>query len=121
MKWKYNNTGKSKHRICHCDSSFTNSSCGRMIYVYPEQNIRAYPGEISGIEEWDSIYKIRVNVEKSISYFKDSFSVVVHKIQNKETLHSDLFLAESTLLITPMVADKLNIHQSIRSSKPLIA
>lgn len=46
-----------------------------MIYVYPEQNLRAYPGTIRGTEEWDTTYKIRVNVEKSINHFKDSFCV----------------------------------------------
>ena len=39
---------------------------GRMIYVYPEQNLRAYPGTVRGTDEWNSTYKIRVNVEKSI-------------------------------------------------------
>jgi len=28
-----------------------------MIYIYPEQNLRAYPGTVRGTEEWDSTYK----------------------------------------------------------------
>lgn len=27
-----------------------------MIYIYPEQNLRVYPGAIRGTEKWDSIY-----------------------------------------------------------------
>ena len=36
-----------------------------MIYIYPEKNLRAYPGAVRGTEEWDSTYKIRVNELKS--------------------------------------------------------
>ena len=42
MKWEYNREDKSKRRVCHCDNPCTTSSCGRMIYVYPEKNLRAY-------------------------------------------------------------------------------
>ena len=121
MKWEYNKTDKSKRRVCHCDNPCTASSCGRMIYIYPEKNLRAYPGTIRGTEEWDSTYKIRVNVEKSINHFKDSFCVAGRKTQNEKTLHADLLLAGITQLITVMVADKLHKHQYIRSLKPLIA
>ena len=38
-----------------------------MIYVYPEKNLRAYPGVERGSKEWDETYKIRINVEKSIN------------------------------------------------------
>lgn len=41
MKWKYNCEDKSKRRVCNCDNPCTTSSCGRMIYVYPEKNLRA--------------------------------------------------------------------------------
>lgn len=121
MKWEYNKVDKSKRRICHCDSPCTNSSCGRMIYVYPEQNLRAYPGTIRGSEEWDTTYKIRVNVEKAINHFKDCFCVAGRKTQNEKTLHADLLLAGITQLITVMVADKLHKYQFIRSLKPLTA
>ncbi len=121
MKWEYNKeTGKSR-RACHCENPCTDSSCGRMFYIYPEKNLRAYPGTLRGTQEWNSTYKIRVNVEKSINHFKDSFCVAGRKTQNEKTLHADLLLAGITQLITVMVADKLHKHQYIRSLKPLIA
>ena len=43
MKWEYNKADKTKRRVCHCDNPCTTSSCGRMIYVYPEKNLRACP------------------------------------------------------------------------------
>ena len=79
MKWKYNRQNKSKRRVCHCDNPCTTSPCGRMIYVYPEKNLRAYPGVERGSKEWDETYKIRVNVEKSINHFKDSFCIAKRK------------------------------------------
>ena len=121
MNWKWDNVAKKSKRICHCDNPCTTSSCGRMIYIYPEQNLRAYPGCIRDTDEWDSTYKIRINVEKSINHFKDSFCVAGRKTQNEKTLHADLLLAEIAGLITVMVADKIHNYKYIRSLKPLIA
>lgn len=121
MKWEYDKTTKKSKRICHCDDPCTSSSCGRMVYVYPEQNLRAYPGTARGTEEWDNTYKIRVNVEKAINHFKDSFCVAGRKTQNEKTLHADLLLAGITQLVTVMVADKIHKHRYIRSLKPLVA
>lgn len=120
MKWERNPADKSKRRVCHCTSPCTSSSCGRMIYIYPEKNLRAYPGIERGSAEWEKTYKIRVNVEKSINHFKDSFCVAGRKTQNEKTLHADLLLAGITQLVTVMIADKIHQHQYIRSLKPLI-
>ena len=121
MKLEYNQQDKSKRRVCHCDNPCTTSSCGRMIYVYPEKNLRAYPGVERGSKEWDETYKIRVNVEKSINHFKDSFCIAKRKTTNEKTLHSDLLLAGISQLLTVVVADKINQRQHIRSLKSLIA
>lgn len=51
MKWEWNNTTKQSKRVCHCDNPCTTPSCGRMIYIYPERNLRAYPGCVRGTEE----------------------------------------------------------------------
>lgn len=121
MKWEYNREDKSKRRVCHCDNPCTTSSCGRMIYVYPEKHLRAYPGVERGSEEWDKTYKIRVNVEKTINHFKDSFCIANRKTANEKTLHADLLLAGISQLLTVVVADKINQRQHLRSLKPLIA
>ena len=92
-----------------------------MFYIYPEKNLRAYPGVLRGTDEWANTYKIRVNVEKSINHFKDSFCVAGRKTQNEKTLHADLLLAGITQLITVIVADKIHQHKYVRSLKPLIA
>jgi len=121
MKWEYNSEDRSSCRVCHCESPCTTSSCGRMIYVYPEKNLRAYPGVDRASKEWDDTYKIRVNVEKSINHFKDSFCVANRKTTNEKTLHADLLLAGISQLLTVVVADRINQRQHIRSLKSLIA
>lgn len=121
MKWEYSKETKACRRVCYCENPCTASTCGRMFYVYPEKNLRAYPGTSRGTEEWDSIYKIRGNVEKSINHLKDSFCVAGRKTQNEKTLHADLLLSGITQLVTVMVADKIHKHEYLRSLKPLIA
>ncbi len=121
MKWEYNKEDKTKRRVCHCDNPCTSSSCGRMVYVYPEKNLRAYPGVERGSKEWNDTYKIRANVEKSINHFKDSFCIANRRTTNEKTIHADLLLAGISQLLTVVVADKINQRKHIRSLKPLIA
>ncbi len=120
MRWKKGEDGKN-HRVCMCDDPCTCSSCGRMIYVYPEKDLRAYPGTVRGTEEWDRIYKVRTSVEKTINHFKDSHCLADRRTQNEATLHADLLLSGITQLITVVLADKSHQHKYIRSFKRLIS
>ena len=112
---------KKYKRQCFCENPCTDSSCGRMVYIYPEKDLRAYPGTIRGTNEWEDTYKIRSVVEQSINHFKESFCIAGRKTQNEKTLHADLLLAGITQLITVVLADKIHKHQYIRSLKPLVA
>ena len=114
------NTGK-QHRECQCDNPCTSSTCGRMTYIYPEKNLRAYPGILRGTEEWDNTYKIRTTVERDINHMKDNLCVAGRRTQNEKTMHADLILAGITQLISVVLADKIHHHEYIRSLKPLIA
>ena len=121
IKWeKIPDTGKYK-RVCHCDDPCTTSSCGRMVYTYPEKDLRSYPGTIRGTEEWDTTYKIRTAVERDINHIKENLCLAGRRTQNKKTLHADLILAGITQLVTVILADKIQHHEYIRSLKPLIA
>lgn len=121
IKWeKTADTGKYK-RVCHCDNPCTTSSCGRIVYTYPEKDLRSYPGTIRGKEEWDTTYKIRTAVERNINHIKEILCLAGRCIQNKKTLHADLILAGITQLVTVILADKIQRHDYIRSLKPLIA
>ena len=114
------NTGK-QHRECQCDNPCTSSTCGRMTYIYPEKNLRVYPGILRGTEEWNNTYKIRTTVERDINHIKDNLCLAGRRTQNEKTLHADLILAGITQLISVVLADKIHHHEYIRSLKPLIA
>lgn len=92
-----------------------------MVYLYPEKDLRRCPGVIRGTEEWESTYKIRTSVERSINHIKDSFCLGDRKTQNAKTLHADLLLAGITQLITVAVADRIHKPEYFRSLKRLIA
>ena len=121
MQWVYNKETKKSKRQTTCDDPCTPSACGRMTYIYPEKDLRLYPGTIRGTDQWAENYKIRASVERSINHFKDSFGIANRKTQNEKTLHADLLLAGITQLITVVVADKIHRHDLIRSIKPLVA
>lgn len=120
MKWTKCEDGKYRRRH-NCDNPCTTSLCGRMVYVYPEKDIRAYPGVIRGTDAWTQTYKTRAVVEQTINHFKDSFSVAGRRTQNAKTLQADLLLSGITQLLTVVLADKIHEHKYIRSLKPLIA
>ena len=120
MTWDKCSDGKYR-RVCHCVNPCTSSKSGRMVYTYPEKDLRSYPGTIRGTDEWDETYKIRSVVEQSINHFKDSMCISGRKSQNEKTTHADLLLSGITQLITVILADKIHKHELIRSLKPLIA
>ena len=92
-----------------------------MIYIYPEKDLRAYPGTIRGTKEWNDTYKIRTVVERSINHIKENLCLAGRRTQNEQTLHADLILAGITQLITVLLADKIHHHEYLRSLKPLVA
>ena len=121
MKWVYNKETQRSKRLTSCDDPCTPSSCGRMTYIYPEKDMRLYPGTVRGTDEWDKNYKIRCAVERSINQLKDGCCVASRRTQNEKTLHADLLLGGITQLVTVVVADSIHRHDFIRSLKPLIA
>ena len=120
-KWVYDPITKKMHRECQCVNPCTSSRCGRMVYVYPEKNLRAYPGVVRGTSEWEKTYKIRTIVERNIQHTKMNLCLAGRHTQNEKTLHADLILAGITQLITVLLADRIHKHKYIRSLKPLIA
>lgn len=120
-EWVYNPETQKAHRECKCENPCTTSACGRMVYLQQQSDYRAFPGTIRGTKEWESTYKTRTTVERSINHFKDCFGLAGRKTQNEKTLHADLILSGITQLISVVLADKIHRHQFIRSIKPLIA
>ena len=108
-------------RISYCDNPCTTSRCGRMVYIYPEKDLRAFPGAVRGSDDWCNTYKIRTAVERSINHFKDSFGLADRRTLNAKTLHADLLLAGISQLLTLIIADKIHRRDLFRSLKSLVA
>jgi hypothetical protein len=120
MSWVKCEDGKYRRRTS-CEDPCKDSPCGRMFYIYPEKNLRTFPGAARGTEDWKDTYKIRVTVEKAINHFKDSFCVAGRKTRNALTSEADLYLAGITQLVTVLLADSIHQHKYIRSLKTLVS
>jgi len=120
MKWKQCDDGKYRRRTS-CEDPCTTSPCGRMFYVYPEKNLRAFPGTVRGTDEWDNTYKTRCSVERTINHFKDSLGLAGRRTQNAATTKADLFLVGITQQLSVLLADAIHRYEFLRSIKPLIA
>ena len=120
MSWDKCEDGKYR-RVCHCENPCTDSKCGRMVYLYPEKDLRRCPGVVRGTEEWESTYKIRASVVRSNGLLVASYCLGGRKTQNAKTRHADLLLAGITQLITVVVADRVHKPEFFRSLKRLIA
>jgi hypothetical protein len=92
-----------------------------MVYIYPEKDLRAFPGALRNSHSWNDTYKIRTAVERSIGHFKDSFALDARRTFNPITLHADLLLAAIAQLLTVVLADRLHRRDLFRSVKSLIA
>lgn len=47
---------KKSSRKCTYDNPYTASKTGRIICIYPETNLRTYPGVLRGTPEWDLLW-----------------------------------------------------------------
>jgi len=121
MKWLYNKQTKKSSRQTLCQNPCTSSKCGRMVHIYPEKDLRAFPGTIRGTDDWNNTYKIRCAAERTINHFKENLCVADRRTQNDKTLHADLLLAGIAQLLSVVLACKMHKFQFIRSVKPLIA
>jgi len=120
MTWDKGEDGKY-HRTCHCENPCTPSKSGRMVYIYPERDLRMYPGAIRDTDEWDQTYKIRGSIERIIHHFKESCCLDGRRSRNPKRLYADLLLCGITQLLTVLLADSLHHLRHIRSLKKLIA
>ena len=122
LKWVCHKSRKcGTGRICDCENPCTPSAYGRCVYTYPDKNLRLYPGIGRDSEEWTSLYKRRVAVERSIGSFKAYFCLAGRKTANSLTTKADLILAAIVQLLGVLIADALHQPQFARSIRRLIA
>lgn len=107
--------------VCKCDNPCSTAKKGRTTYTYENLDFRMFPGIQRDSDEWDSLYKIRSIVERTIDHLKINMCVAGRKSRNHRATKADVFLAGIASQLTVIVAHSMNCPQYIRSLKPLIA
>ena len=108
-------------RLSTCENPCTASNYGRCVYVYPDKDLRLYPGISRDDPKFDALYKCRAAVERSISQLKISLCLQGRKTSNVITTKADLFLAGITQLVCVLLAGRLNLHAIARRTRLLLA
>ena len=106
---------------CTCADPCTSSKYGRCVYIYPDADLRLYPGILRGSPEWADLYARRTVVERSIGSFKYVLGVEHRKTSNSLTTKADLFLAGIVQLLCVVLADGLHECQLFRHIRRLTA
>jgi hypothetical protein len=107
--------------ICHCEKPCTDSKYGRCVYVYPDKNLRLYPGLSRDCEEFAALCNRRTAVERSINALKDTLGLANRKTSNVLTTKADLFLSGIVQLLCVLLAHKLYNPKLAHRPRRLIA
>ena len=107
--------------ICDCKSPCSNAKKGRTTYTYENLDFRMFPGIQRDSDEWDSLYKVRTTIERTINHFKINMCIAGRRTRNHATTKADVFLAGIASQLTAIVAHSMKCPKYIRSLKPLIA
>jgi len=104
-----------------CEKPCTPSKYPRCVYVYPDKDLRLYPGISRDDPAFDAIYKHRAAVERAIASLKCSFCLDGRKTSNVLTTKADLLLAGITQLVCVLLAGRLNDFALARRTRLLLA
>lgn len=118
MKWVCHKSVKKRNtRVCTCEHPCTASKYGKCVYTYPNKNFRLYPGVPRNTELWDDLYRHRVQIERTIHIFKDSFALDARKSLSSVSLKADLLLAGISHLLVVLLAHALHEFRLVKSSR----
>ena len=106
---------------CRCDQPCSASAYGRCVYIYPDADLRLYPGILRGSDQWAALYAKRTAVERSIGSFKHVLGLEQRKTSNSLTTNADLYLAGIVQLLCVVLADALHERHLFRRVRRLAA
>lgn len=107
--------------VCDCKDPCSTAKKGRTTYTYENMEFRMFPGIQRDTPEWNSLYKIRTSIERTINHFKTNMCIAGKHTRNHSTTKADVFLAGIASQLTVIVASRINRPEYIRSLKPLAA
>jgi hypothetical protein len=114
-------TDKGATRRCFCETPCSDLKSGKCVYVYPDKNLRLYPGLSRDSDEFACLLNRRTAVERSINSLEDTLGLANRKTSNVLTTKADLFLAGIVQLLCVVLADKLHDAKLARRPRRLIA
>ena len=107
--------------VCCCQDPCSTAKKWRTTYIYENMYFRMFPGIQRDSDEWVSLCKIRIIVERSINHFKTNMCVAGRMTRNHATTKGNVCLAGLASQLTAIVAHRMSYPQYIRSLKPIIA
>ena len=91
------------------------------MYVYPDKDLRTYPGILRGTEHWNNLYRHRILVERTINILKDPLGAGFRRSFSIQTAKADLLFAGITQLVGVILAHAINKPELYKSIRKLIA
>ena len=112
--------GKTQY-ILTCENPCTTSKCGKIYQVPIDNNIRMHTVVPRNSDEWNTLYKKRTIIERTNFMLKYPLALQYTKLNNTESLKSEIILSAITQLIVVLIASDINDTQNILSIKKIIA
>ena len=112
--------GKTQY-ILTCDNPCTTSKCGKIYQVPIDNNIRMHTVIPRNSRKWNKLYKTRTIIERTNFMMKYPLALQYTKLNNTESLKSEVILSAITQLIVVLIASNINDTQNILSIKKVIA
>ena len=115
------NTRKGNYRFTTCQNPCTDSSYGRVIYTYPEDNYRMNTPIPRGSHRWKKIYKKRVVSEHAISRLKALLNMGRLNVRDYHSVFAEFALAAIAQNVVALIACRSKYNDKIRSVRWLAA
>ena len=112
--------GKTQY-ILTCDNPCTTSKCGKIYQVPIDNNIRMHTVIPRNSSKWNNLYKTRTIIERTNFMMKYPLALQYTKLNNTESLKSEVILSAITQLIVVLIANNMNNTQNILSIKKVIS
>lgn len=112
--------GKTQY-ILTCENPCTTSTCGKIYQVPIDNNIRMHTVVPRNSDEWNTLYKKRTIIERTNFMLKYPLALQYTKLNNTESLKSEVILSAITQLIVVLIASDMNNTKNILSIKKIIA
>lgn len=104
-----------------CKTPCSKSKCGRVIQTPIGNNPRLISPIPRNTQKWESLYKIRTIIERTIAMLKCSMGIKNIQTRETSTIKSEVLLGAITQQIVVLLASKLNSTKTHLAFKYLIA